>query len=320
MLADQLNELLEKKLILEEQHQELEPVLTGKKISVYYELRVLLYLGVMLFTTGIGILIYKNIGDIGHLASITILFLLCAGCFYYAFAKAKEYTNVKSEADTPYYDYIVLLACLLFISVLGYLQFQYELFNEGLGETTLVTSALFFYCAYRFDHLGVLSLAITAFASFWSISVSPQEWYNGGSFETDNLPLTAVALGSGLATAALLLDRKKIKTHFTFTFLNFSSLIFLSGAVSGIFANHNKYAPYMLALFAGCGFLAWYAYRMKSFLFLLYAFIAGYIGFTYLLTDILPSDAFVWSMYFLASCAGFIYLVIRNKNIFKRSA
>ena len=32
-----------------------------------------LYLGVMLFTTGAGILIYQNIGDIGHVISIGLL-------------------------------------------------------------------------------------------------------------------------------------------------------------------------------------------------------------------------------------------------------
>src|SRR6185369_8526297 len=133
----------------------------------------------------------------------------------------------KVIPPTPYFDYIVLLACLLFISVLGYLQFQYNLLDESLGETTLVAAAVFFLAAYRFDHLGVLSLAITAFASFWGLSVSPQEWYHSDFFSRANLHITAMIFGAALAGVATVLDRQMMKQHFTFTYLNFCSLIFL---------------------------------------------------------------------------------------------
>jgi hypothetical protein len=72
---------------------------------------------------------------------------------------------------SSYFDYIVLLGCLLLISVQGYLQFQFNVLAENLGASTLLTAVIFFLAAYRFDHAGVLSLAITAFASFWSISI-----------------------------------------------------------------------------------------------------------------------------------------------------
>ncbi|MFZ6012783.1 MAG: DUF2157 domain-containing protein, partial [Bacteroidota bacterium] len=166
MRLDELNELREKDLLSEEQYAQLEPIITRKIFSVFYELRVVLYLGVLLFTTGIGILIYKNIGDLGHLLSMIMLFAMTIICFWYAFKHASNYTHGRVKPVTPYYDYIVLLGCLLFISVLGYLQFQYNVFDEGMGATTLVTAIFFFYAAYRFDHLGVLSLAITALASF----------------------------------------------------------------------------------------------------------------------------------------------------------
>src|SRR5688572_14865761 len=169
-----LDELRSKNLITQQQHDVLEPIVTRKVVSVFYELRTLLYLGVMLFTTGMGILIYKNIGDLGHLLSIIVLFALTGVCYWYSFQNAAPYTNEKAEAPTPYFDYIVLLGSLLFISALTYLQIQYEVFDDGLGATTLITAAFFFYAAYRFDNLAILSLGITALASFWGISASPQ--------------------------------------------------------------------------------------------------------------------------------------------------
>jgi len=129
----------------------------------------------MLFTAGAGILIYENIGDIGHIVAIITLALLTAACFLYAFRNAPPYSPTTVKPPTPYFDYIVLLGSLLFISVQGYLQFQFGLLDNNLGISTLITSVFFFFIAYRFDHAGALSLAITALASFWSISISPQK-------------------------------------------------------------------------------------------------------------------------------------------------
>jgi hypothetical protein len=275
---------------------------------------------VLLFTTGTGILIYLNIGDLGHVLSIVVLSALALSSFYYAFTRAPRYSNQKLIPPSPYFDYVVLLGCLLVISVLGYLQFQYHLLDESLGETTLVAAAIFFLTAYRFDHLGVLSLAIAAFASFWGLSVSPQEWYHSDFFSSANLHTTAMFFGGGLALGAVILDRRGVKQHFTFTYFNFCILIFLVGALAGVFINEDFYGPYLLGLFAGCGLTVWAAFRQKSFLFLLYAFVFGYIGLTYFLGDvILNEEIYAWFYYLILSCGGFVFFIIRFKNYFKRA-
>lgn len=312
-----LEELRNKNLITQQQYDALEPVVTRKVVSVFYELRTLLYLGVMLFTTGMGILIYKNIGELGHLLSIIALFVLTGVCFWYSFTKAAPYSNEKTEAPTPYFDYIVLLGCLLFISALTYLQIQYEMFDDGLGATTLVTAAFFFYAAYRFDNLAILSLGITALASFWGISASPQKWYSNDFFSDSNHHITALIFAPALAAAAVVLDKRGIKKHFTFTYLNFCLLMFLIAALAGVFINYNSYAIFLLLLYAGCGAAVYAANWKKSFLFLVYAFVAGYIGTTYMLIDWLMDSEAIF-IYFFASCGAFIYFIIRYRNYFKR--
>lgn len=314
-----IKELREKAFISQDQYNFLESVFSGKVISLYYELRILLYLGVMLFATGCGILIYKNIGELGHILSILALIAITIVCFVYAFRKGKPYDDGKVQHANAYFDYIVLLGSLLFVSVLTYLQFQYALFDETMGITTLIIAAFFFLIAYRFDHLGVLSLAITAFASFWSLSISPQKWYHGDFVENANLEFTAILFGSTMAVLAFIVDRKHIKRHFTFTYLNFAALIYLTGALAGVFSDDDVYGYYLMALLIGCGFAAWYAKNSKSFLFLLYAFVFGYIGFTYMLADLLIDDVGFWFFYLLASCGGFIYFIIRSKSYFKRA-
>jgi hypothetical protein len=319
MRPTQLKELLRRELITDSQFIHLQNIISRKIFSVYYELRIILYLGIMLFTAGVGILIYLNIGELGHLLSIIALFVFTAVCFYYAFKYAHPYSHHKVKPPTPLFDYIVLLGCLLFIAALTYLEFQYHILEYNLGSTTLVTAVFFLYAAYRFDHLGILSLAVTALASYFSITVSPQQWYSGFEFTGEHLPLTAMIFGAALAGAAIFLDRRNVKRHFSFTYINFAALIFLTGAISGVFMT-DTYVFYLLGLYAGCAFCVYYANREKSFLFLLYAFIYGYIATTYWLFDTVMRNAEVlWFFYFLASCGAFIFFIIRYKSHFKRA-
>ena len=321
MRPTHLKELFDKEFVSESQFTHLQQIVSRSVLSVFYELRIILYLGVMLFTTGMGILIYENIGELGHILSIITLFILTGVCFAYAFKFAQPYKHEKVKAPTPLFDYIVLLGCLLFVAALTYLEVQFGIFEYRLGSVTLVTAAFFFYAAYRFDHLGILSLAITVLASYFSLSISPQRWYTGYEFSEEHLPLTAVLFGIVVTVAALFLKSKKIKEHFTFTYVNMAMLVYLTGALSGIFMDEDVYGLYVLAVYAGCGFCVYYADKAKSFLFLLYAFLSGYIATTYWLFDtVLEDTEELWFLYFFASCGGFIFFIIRYRKYFKREA
>lgn len=313
------DQLFREGLITEDQYKRIELITSGKLVSVHYDLRSLLYLGVMLFTTGVGILVYENIGEVGHLVVIGLLIALTIGCFYYAFTHSVPYQNGVVKPPTAWYDYVVLLGSLLFISVQGYLQYRYDLFSGHLELGTLVNAIVFFYVGYRFDHAGVIALGITALASFFSISVTPQKWYTGDISAEAGLHNIAIIFGAALSATASFLDHKDIKRHFTFTYQNFSFLIFFCGAIAGLFVKEEIYGLYLLVIYAGC-FRAWIeARRNKSFLFVLYAFIAAYIGTTYLLADtILREASEMWFLYFLLSSGGFVWFILSYRKLFKR--
>jgi hypothetical protein len=319
MTDDTPRELLEKGLITPEQFTKIDLIASRKVVSVFYELRTLLYLGILLLTGGLGILIYENIGDLGHIAAIALLIVLTVACFLYVFKNAPPYSNESTKGPTPYYDYVVLLGALLFISVLGYLQFQYEILDNAMGITTLISSGFFFFVAYRYDHAGVLSLAVTALASFWSISVSPVKWYSGEFLMDTSLHVTGITFSIVLAGVAMFLDWKRIKVHFTFTYLNFACLIFFVSELVGLF-NDELFIMYVMQIYAGAAF-AWYiARRKKSFLFLLYAFLACYIATTYLLAEFVLDEIFGWFVYSILSCGGFIYFIIKYRTYFTRQS
>ena len=320
MSEKKLQELLDKSFLTQEEFQKLQPVVSKKIFSVFYELQTLLYLGVMLFTTGAGILIYKNIGDLGHLIAIAVLGVLCTLSFWYVTKKGLPYQHDEVTSPTPYFDYVLLLGSLLFVSIQGYLQFQYRIFDENLSTGTLVTALVFFFLAYRYDHTGVLSLAITSFASFWGLAVSPVKWYQSDFLLEADLHRIGIIFSIAVIAIAWVLHRQQIKQHFTFTIFHFGLLIFFCAAVVGLFVDDHIYGAYVLLIYLGCAFAYYGGKLTKSFLFLIYAFLAGYIATTYLLAVTIFQNAdFAWFYYFLLSCGGFVYFIIRFKNHFRQS-
>jgi hypothetical protein len=320
-MNDSHRQIFEKNLIDKKQFEYLDAISTGKLISVFYELRTLLYLGVLLFSGGIGILIYKNIGQIGHIISLVILCLVTLACAWYVFKNKKDYFHEQVGPPTPYFDYILLLGSLLLICIQAYLQFLFGLWDSYLGSSSLITAMFFFYIAYRYDHLGILSMAITAFAAYWGINVSLQR--NMEFFASQQLYLTGIIFSTALAAAAIYLNRVSIKEHFTFTYINFCSLIFFISALTGLFSGDTK-VIYLLLISAGCVASVYYANWKRSFLFLLYAFVFGYIGFTYLVSLLLKQTSgymeILWFYYPFISCAAFIYFIIKFKNRFKQNS
>lgn len=318
MLPETLDDLRQQELITQKQFDELEPFIDGRKISVYYELRTLLYVGILLFTGGLGVLIYKNIGELGHILAIATLVIATFACFGYAIMRGPAYRHGKVLPPNGYYDYAVLLACLLSIIVQGYLQFQYALFDNALEWNTLLSAILFFAVSYRYDHTGVLALAITALASFFGLSLSPQKWYASDFLDDAQLHWIAIGLGVALGSMALWLHSRSIKQHFTFSYLNFSLILFFGGSVAGLFME-NSYYIFLGLIYVGSFFAYRQAVQNHSFIFLLYAFVCAYIGTTYLLADwVFESEPTLWFYYSITSCGGFIYFIISYKKLFSR--
>src|ERR1700761_557767 len=88
-------------------------VAEGQRVfSIYWELRFLLYLGVLLLSGGLGVLVYKNIDTIGHQAVLAFIALVMAGCFLYCLRHKRPFRWVKVEAPNSFFDYVLLLGCL----------------------------------------------------------------------------------------------------------------------------------------------------------------------------------------------------------------
>lgn len=291
-----------------------------KAFSLHWELKTLLYLGVLLLNAGLGYLIYENIDDIGHMVIIALIGAISAGCFWYAFKHRKPFSTGEVVSATPYFDYILLLGCLMFLVMEGYLQFQYQLFGERYGLVTLIPMVLFLWLAYVFDNRGVLSLGITALASWIGITLTPQDLLTKNDFNSHTITNTGIAFGAFMCLVTFLGERLDIKKHFSLTYLNFGVHIGMIACLAGMIALDLSMIYFPLLCLA-VGFFLWYARTRGSFYFLTVAVLYGYIGITYIIfNNVQGFELEFYLFYFLFSCIGVILFLTNYKRFIKKVA
>ena len=180
-------------------------------LSVYWEIKTLLYLGVLLLSGGLGILVYKNIDTIGHQVILIFIGLVCSACFFHCFKNKKAFSINRVSAPNSLFNYILLLACCTFIILIGYLQYQYQLFGNRYGLASFFPMVVLFFSAYYFDHLGVLSMAIVNLAGWLGITVTPISVLTANDFDSSRIIFTGLFLGVLLIVAGWGTIQKNIK-------------------------------------------------------------------------------------------------------------
>jgi len=295
-------------------------------VSVFWDVTTLLYAGILLLSTGLGILVYKNIDTIGHTIIILTIGVLCAACFVYCFSRSAGFSFEKTEAPGLMYDYVLLLGCLLMLSFVGYLQFAYNVFGTHYGLATFVPMVLLFLAAYYFDHLGVLSMAITALAAWAGFTVAPLKILGSNDFGNEQLIITGIILGAGLIAIAFVSIARGIKIHYAFTFQNFGIHILFISLLAAMFHFDAAYLLWFLIVALVAWFTFKYAFEKRSFYFLIVMILYGYLALTYVFIKLLFSD-YLWVLsfymalaYFIGSGIGLIKFLMNHNKIFKRDA
>ena len=129
----------------------------ARPFSLHYELRALLYLGITLLAGGLGVLVYQHIDSIGHGVTIAVIARLMAACLGYAVRHRAPFTWGIAPKTSIGADYLLILGCLLFVVLEGYVQYQYSIFGNRYGLATAVPALVFLPLAYWFDHRVVLA-------------------------------------------------------------------------------------------------------------------------------------------------------------------
>ncbi|PWV45897.1 putative membrane protein DUF2157 [Chitinophaga sp. S165] len=307
-----------------ESAEKVRTITASRLFSVHWELKTILYLGVLLLSGGLGILIYKNIDTIGHQAILAAIALACGGCFYYSFRHKLPFSREKVPAPNGFFDYILLLGCLLMLTFITYLQVQYNVFGTRYGAATFIPMLILFFSAYYFDHLGVLSMGITNLAAWMGVTVTPLQLLSANDFSSHTLIYTGLLLGALLIGTALLSYKSNFKAHYAFTYSNFGTHIFLIANLAGMFTAYDgPYGLWFLLLVAAVVFFYYYAIKQRSFYFVLIITLYAYIGLSFMIVRLLietgdEGSIYAGLLYFIVSGIGAILLLINlNKKLKK---
>ncbi len=313
-----LQRLYDEKLIDEIEFKKIQ--LNKKEVSVHWELRTILYLGIVLFTTSVGILIYKNIDTIGHDVLVGIIGLLCCACFWYCFKRKNPYRNEKVSSPNVWIDYVLLSGCILLLTLVAYLQLEYNVFEDRWGMATFIPMILLFLAAYYFDHLGVLSLAIVTLGTWIGISVTPLKFIKENDFGSDRLIYSAIIFGYFLIAVAYLSIVRKEKVHFSFTYKNFGVHILMIGLLAAMFSYDGIYMLWFLLLAISCYLLYRKALAERSFYFLVVTILYAYAALSYVMIRLLSGSygeyIYTLLLYFIFSGVSLIWIFMHyNKKL-----
>ncbi|MEP6465284.1 MAG: DUF2157 domain-containing protein [Parafilimonas sp.] len=324
MRAAHIQQLYKEELITAEEYAALKEQLK-QPVSLYADLHTLLYAGIILFSTGISIIIYKNIDSIGHGVIVAIIALLCISCFIFCFKKTPGFSANKQISTNTFADYILLLGCLLLLTLTVYLQFQFNVFGNRLGMATFIPMVLLFLAAYYFDHIGVLSMAVTNLAAWAGIAVAPLNIMRDNDFSNPHLIYAGIVLGVGLFIIALLSEKYNFKAHFSYTYRNFSIHLLFISLLAGMFYYETLYLIWFAFILAPTFFMWRYALSKKSFYFLVVTVLYSYIAFCYIIFRLIPvfnnTGAFyLYIIWFIVSGIALIRLLIYYNKVLNQHA
>lgn len=268
--------LFEKNLITEEQFVQVKAYRSLGIFSLHNELKLFLYLSVLLFTTGIGILIYQNIDTIGHVAILSLLLIVTVICFYFCFKNSKGFQKEDSSFENPVLQYLVLTATILSCIFVGYIQFQYELFGTHYGLATLVPTIISFFCAYYFDNKSVLTIAVTGLTAYIGLSVSPQTLLSNDFYTTDTLSYSAIILGGLLILWTIYSTKINLKIHFNFIYLTYALHLISIAAINNLFQGY--WLIFAIVLGASAYYFYKVSYQIPAISLFVFTIIYAYIG------------------------------------------
>ncbi|WP_020595669.1 DUF2157 domain-containing protein [Spirosoma panaciterrae] len=316
--ADVLTELNKQGILPADQQVKIAAIEREKPFSVHWELRSMLYIGILLLSSGLGLLVYDNFDQIGHGALLVAIASACFGSFFFAWRYRPDWTLRETKSRSTFGDYALILACLLFLTLEGYAQYAYNVFGERYGLVTLLPALLFLPIAYRFDHRGILGMALTALISWVGVTVRPLELYFKTNFFDRTTVFSAIGLSLVLIAVALGLQRKQIKAHFTYTYLTMAGNLLMVALLGGLFNFDELRIGFTVGLAAACVVLDRFARQEQSFLFLLMSVVYGYIGATYLFFHYLHLDDEAYYWYFILTGIALVYYLM--SQLPKRSA
>jgi hypothetical protein len=296
-----------------EQHAYLAGLSRREPFSIFLELNLLLYAGVVAFVAGLGWTVSTWSQQLGDIVVLTVLSGILAACSWYCFSRAPDWSPTETPAPSPIFDYVLYLGSLVWCVELAFLENRFHVLSGQWDLYLLVTAGLFFFLAYRFDNRFVLSLALSSLAGWFGLTISHWPSNQDAAYRQYAL-LYCLLVGVGGA----LLERRNLKPHFFGTYLNVVANVLFLALLFGVFERQG-YGLWFFALLVACGAsLAWGLTR-QQFAFVAYAAVYGYVGVSSIFLRSVNDNTAVMS-YFVVTAIAMLVVLVQIARRFGRPA
>ncbi len=300
------------------QHAHLAGLSRREPLSLFLELNVLLYAGVLAFVAGIGWTVTTWSQQLGDVLVLTILSIILAASFWYCFFRTPAWSPAETPAPSPIFDYVLYLGSLVWLIELAYLENRFHVLSGQWDLYLLATAILFFFLAYRFDNRFVLSLALSSLAGWFGLTISHWSASQWSAHQDAVYRQYALLYCLLVGVSGALLQRSGLKPHFFGTYLNIVANVLFWALLSGVF-EQSGYGLWFLALLIACGAsLAWGLTR-RQFAFIAYAAVYGYVGVSSLFLRGVTDETAV-QFYFVVSGVAMLVVLVQIGRRFGRSA
>jgi hypothetical protein len=253
-------------------------------VSVRFEIRTLLYVGVLLLTSGVGVLVARHQEEIGPLAIAAGIALAAAGSLIWVARRAAPFSWGEVPSPGVAFDYVLLLGLLLVAADLAYVEVQFTVLGPRWAYHLLIVGVLYLLAAYRWDSRTALGLALATLAAWRGLSVSLVPAMIGPGVAAD-LRASAIALGALYVGAAVLSVRLARKPHFEEVFASTGLLLLLGGLLSGVLDDRPAWSAWLVAVLLTAGGVMAVAFRLGRSLYFAVALVAAYIALVRLLFE-----------------------------------
>jgi hypothetical protein len=255
------------------------PLLTrvarGELVSVRVELRLLLYIGVLVVTSGVGLLVKENLDRIGPVAIAAALGLAAAAAIGWVWRGSPPFTWERVESPHLAFDYILLLGVLLAAADLAYIEARFTPLGTAWPWHLLIVALFAAAVAVRFDSRVVFSLALATFAAWQGVSM--EEFGLGVLAGEGPARWTSIGCGVFFVVLGIAMARTDRKAHFEPVAVHLGWLLVLGGIASGIVDEHGAAGWAAALLLVGATLAAW-AYQARRFPLFAYGVLSGYVG------------------------------------------
>jgi hypothetical protein len=312
-ISTRLGQWKEQGVISPEQHALLQGLSRGEPFSLFLELNILLYAGIVVFVAGLGWTVSTWSKQLGDIVVLTVLSAMLAACLWYCFSRAPAWSRAAVASPSLAFDYVLYLGSLTWSVELAYLESRFQLLSGQWEPYLLTTAALFFFLAYRLDNRFVLSLGLSALAGWFGLTISHWPSHQDAEYRQYAI-LYAVIVGG----AGVLLRRLGLKPHFLGAYLNIAANVLFWAVLSGLF-DREADGLWFPALLVACGAsLAWGIAR-RQFSFVAYASVYGYVGVSWLLLRGNSSESTALSYFLVTGVAMVVMLVLIARRFGRES-